>query len=88
MLFNKLIKVQNLTCSKLKYDKTILMLCNKIEINKAERFSQARMGIHILSLLSVSYIQKKPSFNSVTQIYKNLEISYHSNRQEENFKKI
>ena len=59
------------------------MLCNKIEINKPERFSQARMGIHILSLLSVSYIQKKPSGNSVTHIYKNLEISYHSSRQEE-----
>ena len=83
MLFNKLIKVQNFTCSKFKHHKTILMLCNKIEINKPERFSQARMGIQILSLLSVSYIQKKPSGNSVTHIYKNLEISYHSSRQEE-----
>ena len=70
MLFIKLIKVENLTCSKLKHH---LMLCNKIEINKLERFTQTieietsesdhftqtRMRIYIFELLSESYIQKK-----------------------------
>ena len=68
MLFIKLIKVQNLTCSKFKH-MTILMLCNKIEINKSEHFTQTRTGILIFTLLSESYIQKKPLDDSVTQIY-------------------
>ena len=40
MLFIKLVKVQNLTCSKFKHHMTILMLCNKIEINETEHFTQ------------------------------------------------
>ena len=59
------------------------MLCNKIEINESERFTpaieieinesdcftQTKASIQILELLSESYIQKKPSNDSVTQIY-------------------
>ena len=66
MLFIKLINVQNLTCSKFKHHKIILMSCNKIEINKSEHFmqtietkinesdgfTQTRMDIHIFMLLS------------------------------------
>ena len=68
MLFIKLIKVQNLTCSKFKHNKTILMLYNEIEINESECFAQTikikinesecfmqtRMGIHMFTLLSKS----------------------------------
>ena len=56
------------------------MLCNKIEINESERFTQtieieinesdcfiqARASIHILELLSESYILKKTSSHSMT----------------------
>ena len=55
------------------------MLCNKIEINKPERFTQTmetkvneserltqtRMGMHIFLLLSKSYVQKKASDDSI-----------------------
>ena len=64
--------MQNLTCSKFKHHKTILMLCNKIEISESERFTQtiekknelerfmkARMSILIFVFLSESYIQRK-----------------------------
>ena len=65
--------MQNLICSKFKHHKTILMLCNKIEINESERFTQtiekkknelecfmkARMSILIFVFLSESYIQRK-----------------------------
>ena len=58
------------------------MLCNKIQINElehlmqtietkinqSEHFMQTRMGIHIFTLLSESYIQKKPSQDIVTPI--------------------
>ena len=97
ILFIKLIKVQNLTCSKFKHHKTILMLWNKIEINKSERFTQTietkinesehshKQGwafIYSHCFQRVAF-RKKPSDDSVTQ---NLEISYHSCRQEVNFK--
>ena len=73
MLFIKFIKVQNFACSKFKLHMNILMLCNKIEINESEHFTQTittkitesehfmqtRMGIHIFTLLSERYIQKK-----------------------------
>ena len=36
-----MIKVQNLTCSEFKHHKTILMLCNKIEIDESEQFMPA-----------------------------------------------
>ena len=73
MLFIKQIKVENLTCSKFKYYKIILILCNKIGINesehftqtietktnKSEHFRQTNIGIHIFALHSDSYIHKK-----------------------------
>ena len=60
------------------------MLCNKIEINKSEsftqtieteinksdHFTQTRASIHVLELLSESYIQKKNLQSKVhTKIY-------------------
>ena len=45
------------------------MLCNKIEIHESDCFTQTRASIHILALLSDSYIEKKPSGDSVTRIY-------------------
>ena len=91
MLFIKLIKVQNLTCSKFKHNKNILMLCNKIELNESERFTQTRkskinepecftqtrMGIHIFALLSESYIQIKNLQTIVLHRFtENLEVPY------------
>ena len=82
MLFIKLSKVKNLTCSKFKHYMTILMLCTKIEIKKSECFTlttktklneskrntQTRMGIHLFALLSENYIQKK-DFRQQCYIY-------------------
>ena len=59
------------------------MLCNKIEMNESACFTQTieieinesgcftktKARIHILELLLESYIQKKLSSDSVTQIY-------------------
>ena len=50
-----------------------VVLCNKIKINESERFTQARMGICMFTLLSESYIQKKTIV--LHRFTQNLEIS-------------
>ena len=100
MLFIKLTKVQNMTCSKFKHYMTILcclikykkkesehfMQTIETKINESERFTQTRIAIHIFELLSESYIQKKTCRR---QCYTDLNRKkfYNSCRQV-NFKKI